>query len=102
MRTPVIAKFYRPNRWNKQQIDEEHRFTQFLFDAEIPVVPPLIINEGDEYPTLATHDDFMFSIYPRQGGRAPELDNLDHLHQLGALYRAYPRRRAGISLPAPA
>jgi Ser/Thr protein kinase RdoA (MazF antagonist) len=29
------------------------------------------------------HDRFMFSIYPRQGGRAPELDNLDHLHQLG-------------------
>ena len=80
---PVIVKFYRPNRWSKQQIDEEHRFTQFLFDDEIPVVPPLIINEGNEYPTLAMHDDFMFSIYPRQGGRAPELDNLDHLHQLG-------------------
>ena len=80
---PVIVKFYRPDRWSKQQIDEEHRFTQFLFDAEIPVVPPLIINDGDEYPTLAMHDDFVFSIYPRQGGRAPELDNLDHLHQLG-------------------
>ncbi|MCZ6723988.1 MAG: serine/threonine protein kinase, partial [Gammaproteobacteria bacterium] len=24
-----------------------------------------------------------FSLYPRQGGRAPELDNLEHLHQLG-------------------
>ena len=80
---PVIVKFYRPNRWSKQQIDEEHRFTQFLFDADIPVVPPLIINEGGDYPTLAMHDDFMFSIYPRQGGRAPELDNLDHLHLLG-------------------
>ena len=80
---PVIVKFYRPDRWSKQQIDEEHRFTQFLFDADIPVVPPLIINAGDDYPTLAMHDDFMFSIYPRQGGRAPELDNLDHLHLLG-------------------
>ena len=80
---PVIVKFYRPDRWSKQQIDEEHRFTRFLFDADIPVVPPLIINAGDDYPTLAMHDDFMFSIYPRQGGRAPELDNLDHLHLLG-------------------
>jgi len=80
---PVIVKFYRPNRWSQQQIDEEHRFTQFLFDAEIPVVPPMIINESGDYPTLAMHDDFMFSIYPRQGGRAPELDNLDHLHLLG-------------------
>jgi Ser/Thr protein kinase RdoA (MazF antagonist) len=80
---PVIVKFYRPDRWSKQQIDEEHRFTRFLYDAEIPVVPPLVINADDEYPTIAMHDDFMFSIYPRQGGRAPELDNLDHLHQLG-------------------
>jgi len=80
---PVIVKFYRPERWSLQQIDEEHRFTQFLFDHEIPVVPPLVINVDGDCPTLALHDGFMFAIYPRQGGRAPELDNLDHLHQLG-------------------
>jgi len=80
---PVIAKFYRPNRWSARQIDEEHRFTQYLYDLEIPVVPPLEINPGNGYKTLATHDGFMFALYPRQGGRAPELDNLEHLHQLG-------------------
>ena len=80
---PVIAKFYRPERWSSQQIDEEHRYTQFLFDHEIPVVPPLIIDADAEYPTLGNHDGFQFAIYPRQGGRAPELDNLEHLHQLG-------------------
>jgi Ser/Thr protein kinase RdoA (MazF antagonist) len=80
---PVIAKFYRPKRWSLAQIDEEHRFTRFLFDNEIPVVPPLVISNDAEYPTLASYDGFEFSIYPRQGGRAPELDNLDHLHLLG-------------------
>ena len=80
---PVIVKFYRPDRWSSQQIDEEHRFTRFLFDQEIPVVPPLVIDSAGECPTLGTHDGFQFAIYPRQGGRAPELDNLDHLHQLG-------------------
>ena len=80
---PVIAKFYRPNRWSVAQIDEEHRFTQFLFDLEIPVVPPLPINPQGEVKTLAEHEGFKFALYPRQGGRAPELDNLDHLHQLG-------------------
>ncbi len=79
---PVIVKFYRPGRWNLQQIDEEHRFTQFLFDHEVPVVPPLAIASQTECPTLADHDGFQFAIYPRQGGRAPELDNLEHLHQL--------------------
>jgi len=80
---PVIAKFYRPNRWTVEQILEEHRFTQQLYDLEIPVVPPLVIDADSSAPTLSHFDLFNFSIYPRQGGRAPELDNLDHLHQLG-------------------
>ena len=80
---PVIAKFYRPERWTVEQIDEEHRFTQYLYDLDIPVVPPLIINAESESPTLSKQDDFFFALYPRQGGRAPELDNLEHLHQLG-------------------
>lgn len=80
---PVIVKFYRPERWSSQQIDEEHRYTQFLFDHEIPVVPPLVIDADADYPTIGGHDGFQFAIYPRQGGRAPELDNLEHLHQLG-------------------
>ncbi len=80
---PVIAKFYRPDRWTVEQIIEEHQFTQQLYDLEIPVVPPLVIDEDSATPTLSRFSNFNFSIYPRQGGRAPELDNLDHLHQLG-------------------
>lgn len=80
---PVIVKFYRPDRWSTAQIDEEHRFTRFLFDQEIPVVPPLVINPDSDCPTLGDYDGFQFAVYPRQGGRAPELDNLDHLHMLG-------------------
>jgi len=80
---PVIAKFYRPERWSMTQIDEEHRFTQCLYDLDIPVVPPLMIEPEADYPTLSNSDGFVFALYPRQGGRAPELDNLDHLHQLG-------------------
>ncbi len=81
--SPVIVKFYRPNRWSPQQVDEEHRFTRLLLENDIPVVPPLVIDAAAEFATIGSHDGFMFSIYPRQGGRAPELDNLDHLHQLG-------------------
>jgi Ser/Thr protein kinase RdoA (MazF antagonist) len=81
--SPLIVKFYRPERWSREQIDEEHRFTAYLFEHEIPVVPPLTIDAAAEYPTLGSFDGFVFAIYPREGGRAPELDNLDHLHQLG-------------------
>ena len=79
---PVIVKFYRPERWTMDQIIEEHGFTQQLYDLDIPVVPPLPINDSDT-PTLGRYQDFYFSIYARQGGRAPELDNLEHLYQLG-------------------
>ncbi len=80
---PVIAKFYRPDRWSVEQIQEEHQFIQRLYEAEIPVVPPIVIDRESEIPTLSHFNHFDFCIFPRQGGRAPELDNLDHLHQLG-------------------
>ena len=94
---PVIAKFYRPGRWTQDQIYEEHRFTQALSDLEIPVVAPLIIDGKSNFPSISSYEGFNFSIYPRQGGRAPELDNLDHLHQLGQFIGRI--HTAGLSLP---
>ncbi len=79
---PVIAKFYRPERWSDEQILEEHRFCQQLLDADIPVVPPVADDAGQ---TLHLHAGFRFSIYPRKGGHAPALDDLDSLFQLGRL-----------------
>jgi Ser/Thr protein kinase RdoA (MazF antagonist) len=80
---PVIVKFYRPGRWNLEQIDEEHRFTRFLLEHEIPVVPPLDIGGDGGDATIGSYAGFYFAVFPRQGGRAPEFDNLDHLHHLG-------------------
>lgn len=79
-RTPLIAKFYRPRRWSDEQILEEHRFTAKLLELEVSVVPPLADSQGS---TLFDFNDFRFSLYRRQGGHAPELDNLDHLLTLG-------------------
>ncbi len=78
---PIIAKFYRPNRWTDAQILEEHQFTQELFDADLPVVPAII--NKHRHTTLLHHGAFRFSLFQRRGGHAPELDNLDHLYQLG-------------------
>jgi Ser/Thr protein kinase RdoA (MazF antagonist) len=77
---PLVAKFYRPNRWSNAAIIEEHRFTQALAEEEIPVIAPLADARGD---TLRYYDGIRFALYPRRGGRAPELDNPDHLEQLG-------------------
>lgn len=79
---PIIAKFYRPNRWTQQQIDEEHQFCFQLQEQELPVVCPLL---DQSKCSLHNFSDFTFSLYPRRGGHAPELDNLDNLLILGRL-----------------
>ncbi|MES9926469.1 MAG: serine/threonine protein kinase [Candidatus Thiodiazotropha endolucinida] len=77
---PLVAKFYRPNRWSDQAILEEHRFTLELAEQEIPVIAPIIDNDGN---TLLYHQGNRFALYPCKGGRAPELDDPNHLVQLG-------------------
>ena len=79
---PFIAKFYRPNRWSSEQINEEHQFCFQLKAQELPVVCPLVNELGE---SLHSYNGFQFSLYPRRGGHAPELDNLDNLFILGRL-----------------
>lgn len=78
---PVVAKFYRPGRWSDAAILEEHAFAQELANEEVPVVAPL----AHEGRTLQRRGEFRFALYPCHGGRAPELDDLDLLTQLGRL-----------------
>jgi Ser/Thr protein kinase RdoA (MazF antagonist) len=86
----VVAKFYRPARWTDAQILEEHAFTQELADAEVPAVPPLRIG-GRTLHECAGH---RFALYPRRGGRAPEIEDrrvrewlgrfIGRIHSVGA------------------
>lgn len=41
----IIVKFYRPGRWTKEQILEEHEFLFDLEENEIPVCAPRIFQE---------------------------------------------------------
>ena len=66
---PLIAKFYRPGRWSRDQILEEHAFTLELQDAGLQVVAPLPDAQGR---TLSRHETFQVALFPRRGGHAPE------------------------------
>lgn len=79
---PLIAKFYRPGRWSDEQILEEHLFCLELTAHELPIVAPLLNSQGE---TLFHFGGFRFALYPRKGGHAPELDDLDNLLILGRL-----------------
>ena len=91
--TPLIAKFYRPERWTRAQIMEEHQFSLELVDADISVVAPMMDSKG---ATLHEFGGFMFALFKRRGGYPPELDNLDNLFILGrTLGRIHGVGRAG-------
>jgi len=76
---PVVAKFYRPGRWSDAAIREEHAFAVELNAREIPVVAPL--SPGAE--TLHTHQGFRYAVFPRRGGRWPELGTADDRQWVG-------------------
>ena len=79
---PLIAKFYRPDRWSDEQILEEHCLCFELVDHDLPIVAPLSDPTGE---SLFHYGGFRFALYPRKGGHAPEFDNLDNLIILGRL-----------------
>jgi Ser/Thr protein kinase RdoA (MazF antagonist) len=92
--TMVVAKFYRPERWSDAQIDEEHAFAHELAEREIPIVAPA---------HSLRFADFRIAIYPRRGGRTPELGDdktlewigrfIGRIHAVGAL-KKFQKREA--------
>jgi Ser/Thr protein kinase RdoA (MazF antagonist) len=75
----IVVKFYRPGRWTDAQIAEEHAFVAELAEREVPAVGPLVLDGR----TLHHHADLRFAVYPRRGGRTPELDDRKTLTWLG-------------------
>jgi Ser/Thr protein kinase RdoA (MazF antagonist) len=76
---PLVAKFYRPGRWSDEQIHEEHAFSLELEAAEIPLIAPTVF-DGE---TLLRHQGFRFTLFRRQGGHAPELEDRETRLWLG-------------------
>lgn len=81
--TNVILKFYRPGRWSKEQILEEHRFLTTLLEYEVPVVAPIEFNGT----TLHHHEEtnLWFTLFPKVQGRLKDELIKDELDQVGRL-----------------
>jgi len=81
----LIAKFYRPARWTESQLLEEHDFAKALVEDDVPVVAPLSLQaeDGSGAKTLHQYHGFYFAVFPRRGGRAPELDRAGVLERMG-------------------
>lgn len=77
-----VVKFYRPGRWTKEAILDEHRFLLDLAGQEIPVVAPLMLPGGG---TLVESDNLLFSVFKKCGGRSVDEFTEDQWLQLGRL-----------------
>ena len=98
-----IVKFYRPGRWSKEQIQDEHDFLHDLQEREIPAIAPLK-NAGKTI--FQNQQGLYFALFPKQGGREcdewnePLLEQmgrlLARLHSVGAAKKAQHRIRLDI------
>jgi Ser/Thr protein kinase RdoA (MazF antagonist) len=99
----VVVKFYRPGRWSRATIEDEHRFLADLTASEVPAVAPLDLGTGT---TLNEIDGILYAAFPKVRGRT--LDELDaenrrrigrtigRLHAVGAARPAPNRPRLSI------
>jgi len=94
----VIPKFYRPGRWSRDALQDEHDFMFELLNEEIPVIAPIHNEQG---ASIFEYGETYFTIFDKKGGRICDEPNYDqwrelgHLlgrvHQIGALH--HPRDR---------
>lgn len=95
----VIAKFYRPGRWSLAALQEEHDFLLELAGLEVPVIPPVFLQNQT---TIGVHDHMHFALFPKKSGRyLDEFSDeqwvilgrlLGRLHNVGAVRKATARQ----------
>lgn len=103
-RPSVIAKFYRPGRWSKQAIQDEHLFLADLQAEGIPAVAPFAdprqngqSNPGVEFSFH--HEGFITALFPKRMGRMPQEFVGNELVQVGRLLARV--HNVGARRPAP-
>src|SRR5437867_3577140 len=68
----LVVKFYRPGRWSRAAILDEHAFLADLAAAEVPAVAPLDLGTGG---TLGEIEGIYYAAFPKV--RVRTLDELD-------------------------
>ena len=66
-----VIKFYRPGRWSRQAIVEEHAFMAQCVERELPIIAPCLLPNGRTWATVC---GVAFALYPKMWGRQLELN----------------------------
>ncbi len=80
--TRIIAKFYRPGRWTKEALEDEHQCVLDCADAEIPVISPLELKNNK---TIGDADGIFFALFPKRFGREFEIIEDNDWIRMGSL-----------------
>ncbi|MDD4734751.1 MAG: serine/threonine protein kinase [Kiritimatiellae bacterium] len=81
-REAFIIKVYRPGRWSRDALQDEHDFMLELQADDIPVIAPLSDPTGN---TLIESEGLFYAVYPRKGGRVCDEPSSEQWQQLGRL-----------------
>lgn len=102
-RERFIVKFYRPGRWTREMILEEHGFLKELYEKEIPVIPPVEIGRQTLFDLVRDPQSSVpqppvpiyFALFPKKGGRPLDEFDEDTWEELGRLLARMHRIGAG-------
>ena len=78
----LVVKFYRPGRWSRETILDEHAFLADLVEAELPVVAPVDLGTGR---TLSEIDGIFYAAFPKVRGRTLDEADDERLRRIGRL-----------------
>jgi Ser/Thr protein kinase RdoA (MazF antagonist) len=92
----LVVKFYRPGRWSKETILDEHAFLADLVTAEIDAVAPIDLGKGS---TLAEMEGIFYAAFPKVRGRTLQEGDDETLRRVGRLIGRM--HAVGAARPAP-
>jgi Ser/Thr protein kinase RdoA (MazF antagonist) len=78
----LVVKFYRPGRWSREAILDEHAFLAELEAAELPVVMPMDLGTGT---TLSETGGIYYAVFPKVRGRTLDEADDERLRRIGRL-----------------
>ena len=78
----LVVKFYRPGRWSRETILDEHAFLAELHEAELPVVAPIDLGAGTTLPEIS---GIFYAAFPKVRGRTLDEADDERLRRIGRL-----------------
>ncbi len=91
----LIVKFYRPGRWSRAALEDEHGFLLELASREIPVIAPMVLANGQ---TLGEQQGIFFTVFPKKSGRSSDEFTDDQWEEIGRLIGRV--HAVGVTRPA--